>query len=557
MKMSVFLRKGLLYFALLASLLFAFGIPALQASVHQEITNQEPSFNLEKGWGTPLKPYPNRPADDLDRQILAEMDKYGVVGLSALFVKEGSIVWAEGYGWSDLDKEKQAAADTIYRVASISKTVGATALMQLWEQGKFALDDDIGEYLGYSVRNPAYPDAKITFRMLLTHTSGLRDGNSGGGYLQALNLREKPLLKDLLVPGGSHYSASTWNNYKPGSGFEYSNFGSGIVACLVEVISGEHFDQYCLRHIFRPLGMDAGFYAADLANIQDLAVLYRPGGDGQGFVASYDNYQGRKITGQKTYELPPGNGYAGPAGGMRVSVTDLAKFMIAHMNGGTYNGCRLLQRETVDLMHQMHWFGEGYDGFYKQKGLGFHITDGLAGRRLTGHAGSGYGLISDMYFDRDENVGVIFVCNGGNYLPQGNGFCDIENSVINLLMKRFAGSEKVGTRTIILKSEGKMEVNGRTIILPVNSESRGEEIFVPAISLGDALQLGIGLDEKNNILHLSTNGITISAGPGKPFIEVNGLTVPCETELYCKDNQIMVPLKMMSQELGVPIIIKQ
>ncbi|OPY57962.1 MAG: putative penicillin-binding protein PbpX [Pelotomaculum sp. PtaU1.Bin035] len=373
----------------------------------------------------------------LDNVILAEMNKYNMIGISAAFVKDGKIIWSNGYGWSDLERNKQASPDTIYRLASVSKTITATALMQLWEQGKLGLDDDISDYLGFEVRNPYYPNDKITFRMLLTHTSSILDGSGQGGYIKALNSANPPLLKDLLDRSGTAYSDLTWGDYRPGTNFNYSNFCAGIIACLVEKISGEYFDQYAINHIFKPLGMDAAYDVADIANIDDIAVLYRFAGDGS-IVPTADNYQEGEIPHKREYGLPLGNYYIGPAGGVRASVTDLAKFMIAHMNGGVYNGVRILNKDTVDLMHQIQWSGNGLGGFFRQMGLFFHITGELAGRRLVGHAGEAYGLLSDMYFDPAENCGVIFVTNGGNYSFLSNGFTDIEVAVISHIFNYLA-----------------------------------------------------------------------------------------------------------------------
>ncbi|MDF9407258.1 beta-lactamase family protein [Pelotomaculum isophthalicicum JI] len=366
------------------------------------------------------------------------MNKYDIIGVSAAFVKDGQVIWSNGYGWSDLEENKQATPDTIYRLASISKTITATALMQLWEQGKFGLDDDISNYLGFEVRNPNYPDDKITFRMLLTHTSSILDGSSQGGYNKAINSTNPPLLKDLLERSGSAYSDLTWGNYRPGTNFNYSNFCAGIIACLVEKISGEGFEQYTIDHIFKPLGMDAAYDAADITNVDDIAVLYRLSGDD--IVPVYDDFQAGEKPQKREYGLPLGNYYIGPAGGVRASVTDLAKFMIAHMNGGVYNDARILNKGTVDLMQQMQWSGNGLGGFYRQMGLIFHITDQLAGRTLVGHAGEAYGLVSDMYFDPVNNCGVIFVTNGGNYSFLSNGFTNIETAVINHIFNKLANS---------------------------------------------------------------------------------------------------------------------
>lgn len=375
-----------------------------------------------------IEPYANTPRNDLDKFILSEMDKARIVGLSAAFVRGDKVVWANGYGWADLERRKPAAPDTVYRIASVSKIITATALMQLWERGFFALDDDIGLYLGYPVRNPHYPEVKITFRMLLTHNSSILDA---GGYekAKAMLFPAVPLLKELLLPDGTAYSSLTWGNYQPGTQFNYSNFGAGIIGALVEVISGEHFDRYVLRHVFKPLGMDAGFVAADLSQAEKLAVLYLGGSDGR-FYPACDYFKEGEVP-EREGHLPLGNYYIGPAGGVRTSILDLAKFMIAQMRGGVYDGVRLLRPDTVDLMQQIQWRGFGMKGFFRCIGLMFHITDALAGRRLTGHAGDAYGLRGDMYFDRDEGIGVILMINGGYYKFLRSGFTDIEEAVIN------------------------------------------------------------------------------------------------------------------------------
>lgn len=392
----------------------------------------------------PFKAYANVPRDALDEAILARMYESRIVGASAAFVEGGRVIWAGGYGWADLVKEQPAAPDTIYRIASISKVVTATALMQLWERGLFNLDDDIGPYLGYPVRNPNFPEDRITFRMLMTHTSSILDN---GGYEQALGSPRPPLLRDLLVPGGEAYTEETWGKFRPGTNLVYSNFGTGIIGALVEVLSGERFDRYALNHIFRPLGMDAGYVAADLANFHKLAVLYKTSG-GDMFYPACDYYPDGPRPPRREYALPPGNYYIGPAGAVRSSVQDLAKFMIAHMSGGVCGGARILKSDTVDLMQQTHFHGHGLEGFFKNVGLSFHITGALAGRRLTGHAGEAYGLLSDMYFNRDEQVGVIFITNGGYYRFQPGGYTDIEESVINTIFERLAGPPKPEPGTV-------------------------------------------------------------------------------------------------------------
>ena len=121
------------------------------------------------------------PGNVLDAFIEAEMKAQKIPGLAACIVKSGRIVWSKGYGWSDI--KKQLAMDpnrTVQNIGSISKTVTATAAMQLWEKGKFELDDDINHYLPFPVRNPLHADKLISFRSLLTHRSSIADGPAYG-----------------------------------------------------------------------------------------------------------------------------------------------------------------------------------------------------------------------------------------------------------------------------------------------------------------------------------------------------------------------------------------
>ncbi len=497
----------------------------------------------------PFKPYRNVPRDRLDEAILSRMYEAKIAGVSAAFIKDGRVLWSGGYGWADLERERPAAPDTIYRIASVSKPITATALMQLWERGLFHLDDDIGEYLGYPVRNPRYPEVKITFRMLLTHTSSILDA---GGYEQALAASQPPLLKDLLVPGGGAYTGSTWGDYRPGTRFNYSNFGAGIIGALVEVLSGEHFDRYARNHIFRPLGMDAGYAVADLTHLEKLAVLYKTTGNGR-FSPACDYFREGEDPRRRPY-LPLGNYYIGPAGAVRTSVLDLAKLMIAHMSGGVYQGVRLLRKDTADLMQQIHWYGFGLNGMFRQMGLFFHITDALAGRRLTGHPGEACGLVGDMYFDRDENTGIILMTNGGYYRTLISGFTDIEEEIINKIYHELAGPPGPGRRVITLRiGDNKAVVNGRAVFYPVPPEKKPADLYVPAVTLADVLQAFIEFDEKTGLLSLTKRGRVLHAGAGSACLETDNGRVPLETPVFCKEGYILWPFLTVARLFGAEV----
>ena len=111
----------------------------------------------------------------LDSFIVAKMDQYHFPGLSACIVKDDQIIWKNVYGYANIEENRLVTDSTLFFLASVSKPVTGTAIMQLWEQGLFNLDDDINNYLPFQVRNPSHPNDPITFQMLLTHTSSIYD----------------------------------------------------------------------------------------------------------------------------------------------------------------------------------------------------------------------------------------------------------------------------------------------------------------------------------------------------------------------------------------------
>ena len=126
-------------------------------------------------------------------------------------------------------------------------------------------------------------------------------------------------------------------------------------------------------------------------------------------------------------------------GGLRTSPNELAKFMIMLSNKGLYNGTRVLKKDTVELMEQIHWYGDALNGLYKCKGLGLHITDDLIeGSRLIGHTGEAYGLLSNMFYDENRKFGYIMMLNGNNYKFGDDGFTKVEKEIAKIIEKNFS-----------------------------------------------------------------------------------------------------------------------
>jgi len=377
--------------------------------------------------------------DDLDAAASGNL----LVGMSVAVVCHAGITDVHHYGMADLTRSIPVTDSTMYRCASISKSVTATALMKLFEQGYFSLDDDVGDHLDFNLRNPYHPEQPVTFRMLLSHTAGLADGSGYGSFLSATyNNPSPPHISSLLLPGGSYFSWNMWLDKQPGVYFTYANINYGIIATLIESISGIRFDIFARDSVLIPLGITGRFDVSDIENISNVAVLYRNA------VPQADNYQGiapdpPNLSG---YTLGTNGLIFAPQGGLRISATDLCRFMIAHMDGGQYGGTAILQESTVELMHQPQWNyigvnGNNYYNLFNRWGLGFHLTTNtpggdivIDGVNMTGHPGEAYGLISDMYFEKEKQFGLVFMTNGyygtagyawGNY----SAFYSVEEEV--------------------------------------------------------------------------------------------------------------------------------
>ena len=378
----------------------------------------------------------NSQLDSLLQQI---KEKYSVVGMSVTVTKESDIVFSQGYGLRDIGRNLPVDQNTIYRIASISKMITATALMQLYEKNLFSLDDDVSDYLDFELKNPTFPDQDITFRQVLSHTSSLRDGSGYNAFLNAsYNNTPPPKISELLTPGGTYYTSDMYSNSRaPNSNyFQYANINFGVVATLIERISGQRFDLYCKEHIFDPLQIDGSFNVQHLTDINDVAVLYRKSGNS--WVPQADHYQGsypppRDLSG---YTIGDNGILFSPQGGLRISAAHLARLMLMHLQGGVYGQTRLLNDTTVTRMHEIVWNyagnnGNNYYGIFNTYALGNSTTqDLLPGETLTGHPGEAYGLISDMYFSKENRFGIIFITNGGLWSTGTySGWYNIEEEV--------------------------------------------------------------------------------------------------------------------------------
>ncbi len=340
---------------------------------------------------------PFLPDASFDRLITILLKIGHYPGMSACIVSNTTVVWKKGYGLYDIELQKSAASQTIYIVASITKTITSTALMQLYEQGFFQLDDDVNLYLPFSLRNPHFPNDPITIRMVLSHSSSLTTDPLSYHWFNYSNpppipFYPSPWLEEYLLPGGAFYTPEIWDaTHPPGAYMQYANINFDLAAYLVQLLSGQPFHEYCNDHIFTPLGMTkTGFRLPDLP-IDDIAFPYK--------------YQNRTYIKLSHYQL-----LHYPIGGLMTTVDDLSVFLIAHMNGGISNGTRILKNETVTFMHTIQPPGNIYNNFHY--GLGWMIIEKPLKKTVyIGHSGDIPGTHTRMYMDQSGNTGIICFFN--------------------------------------------------------------------------------------------------------------------------------------------------
>ncbi len=303
-------------------------------------------------------------------------------GAAILIIQDGKVALKGGYGFADIRARTPVDPDrTRFRVASISKLLTATAVMQVVEQGKADLNADVNTYL-HAFKIPSNYAEPVTLANILTHTAGFDDRYLG----LSTPLASAPLPL-------AEYLAQTMppRVLPPGKTIAYSNHALALAGYVVENVSGEAFSTYIGSYIFTPLGMEASSFGIPYPTPQDIAVPYFKGGEEGGFKrGELDRVQGA------------------PAGDLITTAADMAKFMLVHLNKGVYGDDEhLLSEASIERMHAQHFAqAEGLDGF----AYGF-MEGHRNGIRWIGHDGAWMGYCAQLVLSPDTKSGFFVVYN--------------------------------------------------------------------------------------------------------------------------------------------------
>jgi CubicO group peptidase (beta-lactamase class C family) len=332
-------------------------------------------------------------------------------------------------GIADPQTGRRVTPDDPVRVASVSKMVVAIGVMKLVEQDKLDLNADVSRWLGWPLRNPSFPDPPITLRMLLSHTSSVREHDDDyviplGGSLQ--QVMADPKNWDPQHGPGDNY-------------FRYTNLNFPIVASIVEKVTGERFDIWMRRNVLEPMKLDACY---NWPTCTDAQIAHAVELDQNGKPVKDDLHGKRpdcpvavndgEPCDLSRWHLGENGALFSPQGGLRISMRGLARVGRMLLNNGTLDGVRILSPQSVETMLTQVWRYEGTNGGTSEGDAdsGFYCSYGLAtqqiptavprcaddpgtrGRTLVGHAGDAYGMKSGIWIDRSRGRGIVYFVTG-------------------------------------------------------------------------------------------------------------------------------------------------
>ena len=385
----------------------------------------------------PTADFDQKKLEAVDALIKSYVEKNHLVGAVTLVVKNNQLVHYKGHGYADLATKKPMPADAIFRIMSQTKAITSLGILQLFEQGKLRLDQPISDFLPsfksprvlkeFNAADTSYTSEpakrEITFRDLLTHSSGLDYAGIGSDKMKAIYAKAG-------VPSGLGDNGMTLLQaitklgtlpliHNPGEKFTYG-LNTDVLGCLIEVISGETLDAYFTKHIFLPLGMKDTYFNVPAEKGSRLPSVYT------------ENEQNKIIPWSPTfrginpnYPLFKKTFFSGGAG-LSSTAFDYAIFLQCILNGGKYNGQQIIGRRTAELMISPN-FPLGDDSY----GLGFQITGERTANRKMRNKGSFSwgGYYGTTYWADPKGKMIVLIMT--QHTPNSHG--DLQEKVENMI----------------------------------------------------------------------------------------------------------------------------
>lgn len=326
----------------------------------------------------------------MTREVVSTLDKARIPSASIALVAGKEVVWAEGFGYSNLWARTRAKPETVYLIGSTFKTMSTYALLQQMEEGKFALDDPVNDYLKEFKIRGEDPGNPVTFRHLLTHTSGLP-----GGFVAF------PVWGDTVPPPIDVTLKKIMKlRFQTGSRVVYSNPAFTLVAYLVEKFAGKSYKQVIRERIFEPLGLDDTDFIPKGDMEERLSIPY-----------FYDRRTGAHKPASRS------KADVWPAGVVYGTVPDLARWLIVNLDHGCYAGGRLLSEAVFDqlMTRQYDRFSGPIHGDWLNETTGYGLTWWISeykGDKLFAHSGSVNGYTAFIVGNLDKKTGFAVLTNG-------------------------------------------------------------------------------------------------------------------------------------------------
>jgi CubicO group peptidase (beta-lactamase class C family) len=336
-------------------------------------------------------------------------------GFAVALVHHDKVLYQKGFGYADKDTKRPFTDTTIQNIGSITKTLIAVSLMQLVEQGKIQLEDDINQYLPFKISNPYFPNEKITIRQLATHTSSLTDGKDdmvieySYVFKGDINFKDEELpenypayfniyqtnrpmimgrfLYNAYCLGGDWYAKTNFLNQKPGTTYQYTNIGATLLAYIIEEVAGQKFEDYTKEYIFKPLSMKNSGWSLENIVQEQLATHYLS----NGLVIP-------------NYEL-----ITKPDGGLLTNVNDFSLYLMDMIRGLNGNG-KLMKQESYRQMMSNQLIDEYFPNgnFERPKGMMWSVNQ--EGDNVTMN-GSDPGILTYTLFTTQGNLGMVIFTN--------------------------------------------------------------------------------------------------------------------------------------------------